>query len=232
MSDLIAIVGNSGSGKSTSLRNLNPKTTFIINVAGKPLPLKGFRTNYTALTQDVNKKWIGNLYKTADVAKILTVLKIINTQRPEIKVVIIEDSQYLMAFEAMERASEKGYNKFTEIASNFYSILKEAANMRDDLKVCILTHSENMGDALNPSYKIKTIGKMLDSVITIEGLFTYVLFTSLFKDIEGNITHSFITQSDGTTTAKTPLGCIEEFLIDNDLQYVIDRIDEFNNSND
>lgn len=132
----------------------------------------------------------------------------------------------------MERASEKGYSKFTEIASNFYSVLKESVNMREDLKVCILTHSENMGDNLNPNYKIKTIGRMMDSVITVEGLFTYVLFTKLLKDIEGNVMHKFITQSDGTTTAKTPMGCLDEFYIDNDLQYVIEKIDEYNNSND
>ena len=109
MADLIAVVGDSGSGKSTSLRNLDPQTTFIINVAGKPLPIRGYKKNYKALVQDANsKKWVGNLYKTSDVAKISTVLKVINFQRPEIKVVIIEDAQYIMAFEAMERASEKG----------------------------------------------------------------------------------------------------------------------------
>lgn len=108
MADLIAVVGDSGSGKSTSLRNLDPKSTFIINVAGKPLPIKGWKKNYKALVQDANQKWQGNLYKTSDVAKISTILKMINFQRPEIKVIIIEDAQYIMAFEAMERASEKG----------------------------------------------------------------------------------------------------------------------------
>lgn len=97
MADLIAVVGETGSGKSTSLRNLNPKSTFIINVAGKALPFRGYKKDYTPLVQGVDKKWVGNLYKTSDISKILTVLKIINTQRPEIKVVILEDSQYLMA---------------------------------------------------------------------------------------------------------------------------------------
>ena len=118
--------------------------------------------------------------------------------------------------------------KFTQMASNFYSVLKEAMNMRDDLKVCVLTHAENTGDALNPNYKMKTIGKMIDSMITVEGLFTYVLFTTLLRDGEGEITHKFITQSDGTTTAKTPMGCFPEMYIDNDLQYVIKQIDKYN----
>ena len=229
MADLIAVVGASGSGKSTSLRNLDPKTTFIINVAGKALPFKGFKKNYKQLVQNPEtKKFEGNLYNTSDVAKIGQVLRVIDKTRPEIETVILEDAQYLMSFEAMDRASEKSYDKFTQIASNFYSVLKEAMNMRDNLKVCVLTHSENIGDAINPSYKIKTIGKMLDNMITLEGLFTYVLFTELVKDVEGNIEHKFITQSDGTTTAKTPMDCFGDFHIDNDLQFVIEQIDKYN----
>lgn len=229
MAELIAVVGNTGSGKSTSLRNLNPESTFIINVAGKALPFKGFKKNYKPLKQNPEtKKFEGNLYNTSDVTKIAQILKIIDKTRPEIDVVVIEDAQYIMAFEAMDRALEKSYDKFTQIASNFYSILKESINMRDSLKVCVLAHAENLGDALNPSYKIKTVGKMIDNMITVEGLFTYVLFTSLNKDVEGKIEHKFITQSDGTTTAKTPMGCFEDLYIDNDLQYVIEQIDKYN----
>lgn len=229
MAELIAVVGNTGSGKSTSLRNLNPESTFIINVAGKALPFKGFKKNYKPLKQNPEtKKFEGNLYNTSDVTKIAQILKIIDKTRPEIDVVVIEDAQYIMAFEAMDRALEKSYDKFTQIASNFYSILKESINMRDNLKVCVLAHAENLGDALNPSYKIKTVGKMIDNMITVEGLFTYVLFTSLNKDVEGKIEHKFITQSDGTTTAKTPMGCFEDLYIDNDLQYVIEQIDKYN----
>ena len=132
-----------------------------------------------------------------------------------------------MAFEAMDRAKEKGFEKFTDIAQKFYSILKSSINMRDDLNIIVSCHSENIGDGLNPIYKIKTIGKMIDNVITIEGLFTYVLFTHI-EGVEGQNTYHFITQSDGTTTAKTPLDCFDSVLIPNDLQYVINKIDEFN----
>lgn len=159
MAELIAIVGASGSGKSTSLRNLDPKSTFIINVTGKSLPFPGYKKNYTPFRQDPEtKKFIGNLYNTSDVNKIAQALKIIDKTRPDIKVVVLEDSQYLMGFEMMDRANEKGYDKFSQIASNFYSVLKESINMRPDLKVCVLTHSENTGDSVNPSYKIKTVG--------------------------------------------------------------------------
>ena len=133
-----------------------------------------------------------------------------------------------MSFEAMDRAQEKSYDKFTQIAANFYSVLKNSMNMRDELKVFVLTHAENAGDSTNPSYKIKTQGKMLDNTITVEGLFTYVLFTSILRDTEGNISYKFITQSDGTTTAKSPMGCFETYLIDNDLSYVISCIDAYN----
>lgn len=110
MAELIAVVGNSGSGKSTSLRNLDPSSTFIINVAGKPLPIRGYKKNYKPLVMNTEtKKYEGNLYNTSDVTKIAQILKIIDRTRPEIKTVIIEDAQYIMAFEAMDRAQEKGW---------------------------------------------------------------------------------------------------------------------------
>ena len=229
MAELGAIVGESGSGKSTSLRNLDPTKTFIINVAGKPLPVKNYKKNYKSLTQNPDtKKFEGNLYNTSSVEKIGQILKVINVTMPHIKQVIIDDSQYLMAFEAMDRAAEKGYEKFTQMAQHFYSVLKEGMAMRDDLKVFILAHSENIGDNLNPSYKIKTLGKMIDNMITVEGLFTYVFFTSKRVDDDGIMQYKFITNSEGTTTAKTPMGCFDTLLIDNDLQYVFDKIDEYN----
>lgn len=158
MAELIAVVGQSGSGKSTSLRNLDPNETFIINVAGKPLPFKGFRKNYKPLVKG-EKGYTGNLYNTSNVEQIAQVLKMIDKTMPYIKNIIIEDSQYLMSFEAMDRADEKSYDKFTQIAQHFYSILKQGMNMRDDLKIAVLTHSENTGDVINPSWKIKTVGK-------------------------------------------------------------------------
>lgn len=160
MAELCAVVGESGSGKSTSLRNLDPTKTFIINVANKPLPIRGYKKNYTPLKQDPStKKFEGNLYNTSDVDKILKILKIIDTTMPHIEQVIIEDSQYIMSFEAMDRALEKGYEKFTQLAQHFHSILKEAMNMRSSLKVFVFCHSDNVGDTLNPQFKIKTIGR-------------------------------------------------------------------------
>lgn len=226
MANLIAIVGNSGSGKSTSFRTLDPKETFIINIASKPLPFKGWRTNYMSWDKEHPN---GNFVNTSSVETIGKILQYINSKRTEIKNVIIDDSQYIMSFEAMDRAKEKGFEKFTDIAQKFYSILKTGVLMRDDLNVIVSCHSENVGTADEPQLKIKTIGKMIDNVITVEGLFTYVLFTEIAKDDENKVRYSFITHSDGTNTAKTPFGCFDEDRIPNDMQLVLDAINEFNN---
>lgn len=231
MAELGAIVGKSGSGKSTSLRNLDPQKTFIINVANKPLPFKGYKKNYKNLVLSSDgRSYVGNLYSTSSVDQILKILKVIDKTMPQIEQVIIEDSQYLMSFEAMDRSGEKGYDKFTQMAQHFFSVLKESMGMRDNLKVFILCHSENTGDEINPNYKIKTLGKMIDNMITVEGLFTYVLFTERIQNDDGVMEYKFMTNSDGTTTAKTPMGCFDSHFIDNDLQLVFTKIDEYNNA--
>ena len=100
-------------------------------------------------------------------------------------------------------------------------------DLREDLFVVVLTHSENTGDNLNPYYKIKTIGKLLDSTITLEGLFTYVLFTKILRNEGNEVEYKFMTNSDGTCTAKSPMGLFDR-LIDNDLDLVTKRIKEYN----
>lgn len=114
------------------------------------------------------------------------------------------------------------------MAKHAYEVLKQGKELRDDLFVCILTHSENTGDNINPYFKIKTLGKLLDSVITLEGLFTYVLFTRVVRDDETEVAYKFVTNSDGTCTAKTPYGLFADRLIDNDLNYVINEIKLYN----
>lgn len=227
MAELIAIVGESGSGKTTSIRNLNPEETFIISTTGKRPGIKGANKKYPTATV-VGGELKGNFYSTANVDSIAKILQIIDKKMPQIKVVVIDDYQYVMGFEAMDRAKEKSYDKFTDMAQHAYQVIKAAMSMRDDLYVIVSTHSENTGDRLNPYFKMKTLGKMIDSVITLEGLFTYVLFTTVQRDEENQTSYKFITNSDGTCTAKTPMGLFDTIHIDNDLAMVIDRINVYN----
>lgn len=227
MAELIAIVGESGSGKTSSVRNLNPEETFIISTTGKRPGIKGANKKYPNFTiQD--GKISGNFFSSSNVDQIGKVLQIIDKKMPYIKTVICDDYQYVMGFEAMDRAKEKSYDKFTDIAQHAYQVLKAAMNMRDDLNVVILTHSENIGDNVAPMYRMKTLGKMLNSVITLEGLFTYVLFTTILRTDDGKAQYKFITNSDGSCTAKTPMGLFEELYIDNDIDYVVKQIKKYN----
>lgn len=215
------------SGKTTSIRNLDPTKTFIISTTGKRPGIKGAKKKYLDFKITKDKDLVGNFFATSDIDQILKVIQLVSSKMLNITTLIIDDFQYLQAFEAMARADEKGYGKFTDMAKHAYEALKACMNMREDLVVCILTHSENTGDNINPYLKIKTQGKMLDQVITLEGLFTYVLFTKVLND--GNeIGYKFITNSDGTCTAKTPMGLFDELYIDNDLNYVISKIKEYN----
>ena len=202
MAEMICICGESGSGKTTSIRNLNPEETFIITTTGKRPGIPGAKKKYRNLnTAGKNPEELGNFYTTTSVDNVATMLKLINSKMTWIKYVIIDDFQYFMAFEAMDRAKEKGYEKFTEMAQHAYSVLKNAMNLRDDLYIVVSTHSENIGDRVNQYLKIKTLGKMLDSVITLEGLFTYVLFTTIEKDEENKLS---ATGKPKATSKPTP----------------------------
>ena len=229
MAELIAVVGESGSGKTTSIRNLNPEETFIISTTGKRPGIQGAKKKYPNFTINKETKTVsGNFYTASTAEDISKILTFINSKLLNVKTVIIDDYQYIMGFEAMDRAGQKGYDKFTEMAQHAYQVIKDAMNLRDDLYVVILTHSENTGDKLNPYYKIKTQGKMLDQVITLEGLFTYVFFTEVGHDDEGKPSYQFKTNSDGTCTAKSPMGLFTDLLIDNDLNFIINKIKEYN----
>lgn len=227
MAELLAIVGESGSGKTTSIRNLNPEHTFIISTTGKRPGIKGANKKYPTFNV-ADGKMNGNFYATSNVDQIGKMLQIIDKKMPHITTVVIDDYQYVMGFEAMDRAKEKSYDKFTDMAQHAYQVLKTAMNMRDDLYVVVSTHSENTGDRINPYNKMKTLGKMLDSVITLEGLFTYVLFTTIQRDDDNKSSYKFITNSDGTCTAKSPMGLFDNTYVDNDLNMVINRIKEYN----
>lgn len=218
MSNTVLVIGQSGSGKSTSLRNLDPKTTFVINVLDKPLPFKAFKKNYHAVSKE-NKD--GNYYSTDNWANIVSCIEMVSKKRPEVTTLIIDDWQYILAHEFMRRVDEKGYDKFSELANHGWSTINACLGTRDTLTNFILAHSDV--DSTGRS-KCKTIGKMLDEKITIEGLFTTVLHSRV---VDGE--YKFQTQYDGEFLAKSPMGMFEEHLIPNDLVSVKDAVENYFN---
>lgn len=225
MSTLVAIVGQSGTGKSTSIRTLNPKETVIINISNKPLPFKSWKKDY----KEGKLSEGANYVSTDSAAVIVQALKYISDSRKDIKHVVIDDSQYLMSFEFMAKAKERGFDKFTDIAKNTFDVLNTARQLREDLKIFVLCHEEVTNENFSPKRKIKTVGKLLDDKITLEGLFTIVLFTEVRIEEDQRPHYYFSTQTDGITTAKSPMEMFDEILIPNDLNYVSQKIDEFFN---
>lgn len=185
-------MGESGSGKSASLRNFEPDEIGIFNVAAKPLPFR--RKLPTCATADYNK-----------------IMSVIHQSQK--KVFAIDDSQYLMAFESFVRAKEMGYQKYTDFALNFYNLVQFVIRQTPpDVIVYFLHHTET--DSNTGKLKAKTMGKMLDTQLTLEGLFSIVLLCTT----DGQ-RHTFITQSDGMTTAKSPMEMFPAE-IENDLKEV------------
>lgn len=225
--ETIAIVGESGTGKSTSLRNLNPETTFIISTTGKPLPFRAWKKKYIPIKIE-GKNVSGNYYVSSKWDQILKILQIIDKMMPHIKQVIIDDFQYVLSYEFVDRATEVGYTKFSELAQHAMEILRYSEKMREDCKMIFLTHSENVGDNVNPKYVIKTVGKLLSEKVTLEGLFTYIFFTKVNEGDSGRMKYKLITNNDGSCVAKTSLGMFEDLEIDNDLDEIIKVIDAYN----
>lgn len=194
----VLILGASGSGKSASLRNFEPGEVGIFNVASKPLP---FRKKLPVLNQ-------------ADYARITAGLT-----KNSLRCYVIDDSQYLMAFSLFDKAKEAGYQKFTDCALNFYNLLRTIQDRTSPDTIVYLLHHTERGD--DGHIKAKTSGKMLDSQLTVEGLFSIVLLA----ETNGK-EHYFITQSNGLTTAKSPMEMFPA-KIDNDLKAVDMAIREY-----
>ncbi len=224
MAQSVLIIADSGSGKSTSIRKLDPKETFIINIANKPLPFKGWKGNYKNISKDNPK---GNMTSASSAAGIIKAMNHVNDKMPHIKTLVVDDWQYMSSFEYFDRASEKGYDKFTQIAANLAQVAKMPKDMRDDLTIFFLTHSEDSTDVNgHRKVKAKTIGKMIDNTLTLEGLFSIVLFGRVKKDEDG-LEYGFDTVNNGETTCKSPMGMFKDSFIDNDLQLVKDCIAEY-----
>tara|TARA_R100000278_G_scaffold114569_2_gene93099 strand:- start:2472 stop:3152 length:681 start_codon:yes stop_codon:yes gene_type:complete len=226
MAQSVLIIADSGTGKSTSMRTLDPKETFIINIANKPLPFKGWKSNYTTIGKNNPK---GNMTSASSASGVMSAMAHVNDKMPHIKTLVIDDWQYMSSFEYFDRANEKGYDKFTQIAANLAQVAKMPKDMRDDLTIFFLTHSEETTDVNgHRKVKAKTIGKMIDNTLTLEGLFSIVLFGRV-KKTEDALEYGFDTQNNGENTCKSPMGMFEDSFIDNDLQLVKDCIIKYEN---
>jgi len=221
-SKLIGIVGSTGTGKSTSIKHLDPKETYIINVAKKELPFKGSEKLYN--TESKNYKEVD------DANEIARLLRAISDKAPHIKNIIIEDSNYIMGFNIVSKATEVGYMKFSLMAKDMVELFREARRLRDDIKVFYLTHPETVedgGDIIG--YKIKTAGKLIDNQVLLEGLLTVCLYTLVEENKDGSSSYNFITNRFKKFPAKSPDGMFDELKIPNDLSYVCNKIDEYYN---
>lgn len=209
MSVACLILGESGTGKSTSMRSLDPAQTLLIQAIKKPLPFKA-----TGWRVKVSSKADGNIVQTDTAATIEKVLR--HSTQP---IVVIDDFQYIMANEYMRRTDEKGYDKFTDIGKSAWSLLKAASELADNRRVYVLSHTatDEAGRV-----KMKTIGRMLDEKITLEGMVTIVLRTQV-RDGQ----YVFATQNNGTDTCKSPLGLFDEQFISNNLAAVDAAICEY-----
>ena len=221
-SKLVGIVGATGTGKSTSIKHLNPEETYIINVAKKELPFKGSEKLY-----NVEKK---NYKEVDDANEISRLLKTISEKAPHIKNIILEDSNYVMGFTMLDKATEKGYEKFSVMAKDTVTMIRTAKQLRDDLIVFYFSHPDTIEDGGEIiGYKIKTSGKLIDSQINLEGLFTIVIYTNVDEKKDGTIEYNFITNRYKKYPAKSPDGMFSDTIIPNDLQLVVNTINEYYN---
>jgi len=226
MAQEILIIGESGQGKSTSLRNLNPKETFIINVAKKPLPFKGWKANYTQFSKDNPN---GNVASTDSMPMVIKTIEHIKANLPHIKTIVIDDANYLMQNEYIRRGNESGFAKFTDIGVGFAKVFQALKTLGDDIYVVMMMHPEVDVDTFgNKVYRAKSIGKLVTNYLTIEGMFSIVLYTKVIKNDKGVLTYHFSTQSDGTNTAKSPMSMLDP-LEPNDLKLIFEKIEQYNN---
>lgn len=225
MANCIIVLGATGSGKSTSLKGLDPHSTVVFNTLRKRLPFKGSNGMYNA----ENK----NLFEVDNFIKCIELLNNINSKAPHVKNIVIDDAIYYMRKEFFDRAKDKGYDKFTDIAMHFQNIIETCEMMRPDLNVFFLMHSEPIfSDNIITGYKVATVGKLLDDKYNPLEVVPMVLFSNVqFKENKpqyGFFTHATMDKG-AVIPAKSPEGMFEEDFIANDLSVVVKAMDAYYN---
>lgn len=224
MSNVILVMGKSGTGKSTSLKSLNPRETVVFNVLKKRLPFKGSRTLYNT----ENK----NLFDIDDYATIISYLQSVDKSALNIKNVIIDDITYVMRKEYFKTAKVSGFNKFVEIGSHFQNIISTAENCREDLNIFLMMHCEEIiSDGAIVGYKPSTVGKLIDNSYNPTEVVPVVLFSDIKYDEEKRPQYGFYTHRTMIGSieipAKSPAGLFEEDFIPNDLELVVKAMENY-----
>jgi ABC-type dipeptide/oligopeptide/nickel transport system ATPase component len=218
---LVFLVGKSGSGKSTSLRNLNSDETVIINTDQKALPFKNFRLNYSEEKR--------NYRKTSDISIVLATLKKVN-ELPNVKTVVVDTWSRIMTDAIMNPSfrAEKGFDKWGKMAAAQYDLINFINDsMREDIIVYLIAHPEtHYDDAGFSSERIGVQGKMLEKFVP-ESFSTIVLYAEIVKTPGQPNKHVFRTVSSGNDTCKTPLEMFEENEVENDLIAINETIREY-----
>ena len=213
MDKVICVAGESGSGKTTSMRNLDPKTTFYIDCDKKGLSWKGWKNQYNS--ENIN-------YMRTDLVETVNkILQKIDKEQKQFKVVVIDTINGLMVADEMRRSKEKGYDKWVDLAACIWDLVCGAYDLRDDLTVIFLAHTQTERDDSGYAFtRIKTSGKKLDKIV-LESKFTTVL---LAKVVDGK--YLFETHANNST-AKTPMGAFEENEIENDIVKVLEALNDY-----
>lgn len=199
MGQLVFILGRSGTGKSYSMRTFPKDKIAVINVQGKILPFKGAAQIESTPIDQSDK-----------------IVKALEIYGKKYKSIVIDDYQYTMANEFMRRSAERGYDKFTEIGRHAWDIANKVRELPNDVIVYVMCHTDRDDEG---NEKIKTIGKLLDEKICLEGMSTIVLKTNVTDGV-----YSFLTQNNGKDTVKSPAGMFPSYAIENDLNYVDQKI--------
>ncbi len=216
MSKAVLVIGETGTGKSTAIRNLPPKETFILNVLNKPLPFKGANKKYKVATKDDPQ---GNMVSTDKHDTIKRILHAINKERTEIKYLIVDDFTFVISNHFMRKAYEKGFDKYVEIGKDCYDLVEIIQQMRDDLFIFVVMHSDldNFGRS-----KPKTVGKMIDEKVGLPERFSIVLHS-----LVSNGEYVFQTNQDAQITAKSPMDMFDKLHIPNDYLEVCNAIGRY-----